>query len=66
MWEPYRQSLEQWVPQCQIIYDKFPENKFHLLLVNAHHVKQVPGRKTDQKDSDISTQDIYALDVDFP
>jgi transposase len=23
MWEPYRQSLEQWVPQCQIIYDKF-------------------------------------------
>lgn len=27
------------------------ENKFHLLLVNAHHVKQVPGRKTDQKAS---------------
>jgi len=23
MWEPYRQSLEQWVPKCQIIYDKF-------------------------------------------
>jgi len=23
MWEPYRQSLEQWVPRCQIIYDKF-------------------------------------------
>ena len=23
MWEPYRQSLGQWVPQCQIIYDKF-------------------------------------------
>jgi transposase len=23
MWEPYRQSLEQWVPQGQIIYDKF-------------------------------------------
>ena len=23
MWEPYGQSLEQWVPQCQIIYDKF-------------------------------------------
>jgi transposase len=23
MWEPFRQSLEQWVPQCQIIYDKF-------------------------------------------
>jgi transposase len=23
MWEPFRQSLKQWVPQCQIIYDKF-------------------------------------------
>ena len=23
MWEPFRQSLEQWVPRCQIIYDKF-------------------------------------------
>ena len=23
MWEPYRLSLEQWAPQCQIIYDKF-------------------------------------------
>jgi len=23
MWEPFRQSLEQWVPNCQIIYDKF-------------------------------------------
>jgi transposase len=23
MWEPFRQSLEQWLPQCQIIYDKF-------------------------------------------
>ena len=22
MWEPFRQSLEQWLPQCQIIYDK--------------------------------------------
>jgi transposase len=22
-WEPFRQSLEQWVPQCRIIYDKF-------------------------------------------
>jgi Transposase len=21
MWEPYRQSLEQWVPECRIIYD---------------------------------------------
>jgi transposase len=23
MWEPFRHSLEQWVPKCQIIYDKF-------------------------------------------
>jgi transposase len=23
MWEPFRQSLQQWIPQCQIIYDKF-------------------------------------------
>jgi transposase len=23
MWEPFRQSVEQWVPRCRIIYDKF-------------------------------------------
>lgn len=23
MWEPYRLSIEQWAPQCRIIYDKF-------------------------------------------
>src|SRR5215475_7921783 len=23
MWEPYRLSIEQWVPNCRIIYDKF-------------------------------------------
>jgi transposase len=23
MWEPYRQSIEQWLPQCRIVYDKF-------------------------------------------
>ena len=23
MWEPYRLSIQQWAPQCQIIYDKF-------------------------------------------
>ena len=26
--------------------------KFKLVLVNAHHIKHVPGRKTDQKDSE--------------
>ena len=23
MWEPYRLSLEQWVPGCRVVYDKF-------------------------------------------
>jgi transposase len=23
MWEPFRQSIEQWAPQCRIVYDKF-------------------------------------------
>ena len=23
MWEPFRLSLEQWAPQCLIVYDKF-------------------------------------------
>ena len=23
MWEPFRQSIEQWLPNCRIIYDKF-------------------------------------------
>jgi transposase len=23
MWRPFRQSLQQWVPHCQIVYDKF-------------------------------------------
>ena len=23
MWEPYRQSIEQWAPRCRIVYDKF-------------------------------------------
>jgi len=26
------------------------EDRFALMLVNAHHIKQVPGRKTDVKD----------------
>jgi len=28
------------------------ENNFEVLLVNAQHVKNVPGRKTDVKDSE--------------
>src|SRR5580700_8083258 len=23
MWDPFRKSIEQWAPQCQIVYDKF-------------------------------------------
>jgi transposase len=23
MWEPYRRSIEQWAPNCRIVYDKF-------------------------------------------
>src|SRR5580704_15614012 len=23
MWEPFRLSIEQWVPHCRIVYDKF-------------------------------------------
>jgi len=36
MWEPFRQSLEQWVPNCQIIYDKF-----HILQHAATAVDEV-------------------------
>jgi transposase len=36
MWEPFRQSLEQWVPNCQIIYDKF-----HILQHAAAAVDEV-------------------------
>ncbi len=23
MWEPFRLSIQQWAPQCQIVYDEF-------------------------------------------
>jgi transposase len=38
-----------WKPVWNILE---AEEKFRLLLVNAHHIKHVPGRKTDQKDSE--------------
>jgi transposase len=37
-----------WKPVWNILE---AEQKFQMLLVNAHHIKQVPGRKTDQKDA---------------
>jgi transposase len=36
LWEPFRQSLEQWVPQCRIVYDKF-----HILQHASHAVDEV-------------------------
>ena len=38
-----------WKPVWNILE---AEKEFQLLLVNAHHIKHVPGRKTDQKDSE--------------
>ena len=36
-----------WKPIWNIL-----EDRFRILLVNAHHIKQVPGRKTDVKDAE--------------
>jgi len=36
-----------WKPVWNVL-----ENRFELLLANAHHIKTVPGRKTDVKDSE--------------
>ena len=36
-----------WKPIWHIL-----EDQFELMLVNAHHMKQVPGRKTDVKDAE--------------
>ena len=36
-----------WKPAFNI-----PESRFTVVLVNAHHIKQVPGRKTDVKDGE--------------
>jgi hypothetical protein len=36
MWERFRQSLEQWVPECRIIYDKF-----HILQHASQAVDEV-------------------------
>jgi transposase len=56
-------QLADWLNECQVthvamestgVYWKgiwnLLEGQVDLLLVNAHHVKQVPGRKTDVKD----------------
>lgn len=50
-WSPSHVALEStadyWKPIFNIL-----EDSFVVWLVNAHHVKQVPGRKTDAKDSE--------------
>ena len=33
MWQPFRQSIEEWLPECRIVYDKF-RIMTHLL----HHI----------------------------
>jgi transposase len=57
-------SMVNWLKQCGIcsiamestgvywipVYDILAESGFEVLLVNAHHLKAVPGRKTDVKD----------------
>jgi transposase len=42
---------ESWKPVYNLL-----EDPFDLLVVNAHHVKHVPGRKTDQNDAQWLTQ----------
>lgn len=58
-------KLKEWLLQCQVthvamestgVYWKptwnLLEDGFSLFLVNAHHIKNVPGRKTDVKDAE--------------
>ncbi len=57
-------KLKEWLTQCKVthvamestgVYWKptwnILEQDFNLFLVNAHHIKNVPGRKTDVKDA---------------
>ena len=39
------------------------EGQFEILLVNAQHIKAVPGRKTDQKDSEWIADLLVATDA---
>ena len=40
-----------WQPVYAILEQAFCD-EMHLLVVNAHHMKQVPGRKTDMRDAE--------------
>ena len=50
-------SGEYWKPIYNVL-----EGQFNLVLVNAHHVKHVPGRKTDVKDAEwLAELQMYGL-----
>jgi transposase len=57
-------KLKEWLLECQVTHVAMEstgvywkptwnvlEESFNLFLVNAHHIKNVPGRKTDVKDA---------------
>lgn len=58
-------ALAEWLKECGVTHVALEstgvywkpvwnvlEGQFEVLLVNAQHIKAVPGRKTDQKDSE--------------
>ncbi len=61
---PDLQALAKWLKQCRIetavlestgvywipVYEMLDAQGIHVAVVNARHVKNVPGRKTDEKD----------------
>ena len=44
---PWRSTGVYWKPVFNLL-----EGRFEVMLVNAQHIKQVPGRKTDVKDAE--------------
>jgi len=46
MWEPFRLSIEQWAPQCKIVYDKF-----HVLQHATHAIEEVRRAESFRKGS---------------
>ena len=45
-------AMESTGPYWKPLYNLLEERDFRLVLANAHHVKNVPGRKTDVKDAE--------------
>lgn len=50
-WNTHHVAMESTGDYWKPVYNVL-EDRFHLLVVNAKHVKHVPGRKTDVKDSE--------------